>query len=90
MGENIHIRTVKDLKLYLNDQIDKLASSESISSIKTLAQEQSNLILKLTEAVNSQKKIINKLNESLIECENSLEVSKIVSSDLVKKCDDLE
>ena len=90
MGENIHIRTVKDLKLYLNDQIDKLASSESISGIKTLAQEQSNLILKLTEAVNSQKKIINKLNESLIECENSLEVSKIVSSDLVKKCDDLE
>ena len=90
MGENIHIRTVKDLKLYLNDQIDKLASSESISGIKTLAQEQSNLILKLTEAVNSQKKIINKLNESLIECENSLEVSKIVPSDLVKKCDDLE
>ena len=90
MGENIHIRTVKDLKLYLNDQIDKLASSESISGIKTLVQEQSNLILKLTEAVNSQKKIINKLNESLIECENSLEVSKIVSSDQVKKCDDLE
>ena len=71
MGENIHIRTVKDLKLYLNDQIDKLASSESISGIKTLVQKQSNLILKLTEAVNSQKKITYKLDESLIECENS-------------------
>ena len=71
MGENIHIRTVKDLKLYLNDHIDKLASSESISGIKTLVQKQSNLILKLTEAVNSQKKIIYKLDESLIECENS-------------------
>ena len=71
MGENIHIRTVKDLKLYLNDQIDKLASSESISGIKTLVQKQSNLILKLTEAVNSQKKIIYKLDESLTECENS-------------------
>ena len=56
MGENIHIRTIKDLKRYLNDQIDKLASSESMSGIKTLVQEQSNLILKLTEAVNSQKK----------------------------------
>ena len=45
MGENINIRTVKDLKFYLNDKIDKLASSESISDIKTLAQHQSNLIL---------------------------------------------
>ena len=90
MGENINIRTVKDLKAYLDDKIDKLASSESISDIKALVQEQSNLILKLTETVNSQKERIDKLEESLIECENSLEVSKTVSSRLVKKCDDLE
>ena len=30
------------------------------------------------------------MQESLIECENSLEVSKTVSSRLVKKCNDLE
>ena len=30
------------------------------------------------------------MEESLIECENLLEVSKTVSSRLVKKCDDLE
>ena len=90
MGENIKIRTVKYLKAYLDDKIDKLASSESISDIKELVQEQSNLILKLTETVNSQKERIDKLEESLIECENSLEVSKTVSSRLVKKCDDLE
>ena len=90
MGENINIRTAKDLKAYLGDKIDKLASSESISDIKALVQEQSNLILKLTETVNSQKERIDKLEESLIECENSLEVSKTVSSRLVKKCDDLE
>ena len=90
MGENINIRTVKDLKAYLDDKIDKLASSESISDIKALVQEQSNLILKLTETVNSQKERIDKLEESLIECENSLEVSKTVSSRLVKKSDDLE
>ena len=30
------------------------------------------------------------LEESLIECENSVEVSKTVSSPLVKECDDLE
>ena len=80
--------TVKDLKAYLYDKIDKLASSESTSDIKV--QEQSNLILKLTETVNSQKERIDKLEESLTECENSLEVSKTVSSRLVKKCDDLE
>ena len=48
MGENINIRTVKDMKAYLDAKIDKLASSETISSIKALVQEQSNLILKLT------------------------------------------
>ena len=90
MSENINIRIVKDLKAYLDDKIDKLASSESISDIKALVQEQSNLILKLTETVNSQKERIDKLEESLNECENSLEVSKTVSSRLVKKSDDLE
>ena len=90
MGENINIRTVKDLKAYLDDKIGKLASSESISDIKALVQEQSNLILKLTETVNSQKEITYKLEESPIECENSLEVSKRVPSHLVKKCEDLE
>ena len=90
MSENINIRTVKDLKAYLDDKIDKLASSESISDIKALVQELSNLILKLTETVNSQKERIDKLEESLIECENSLKVSKTVSFRLVKKCDDLE
>ena len=75
MGENINIRTVKDLKAYVDDKTDKLVSSESISDIKALVQEQSNLILKLTETVNSQKEILDKLEESLIECENSLEVS---------------
>ena len=89
MGENINIRTVKDLKAYLVDKIDKLASSESISDIKALVQELSNLILKLTETVNSQKERIDKLEESLSECENALKVSKTVSSRLVKKCDDL-
>ena len=53
MGENSNIRTVKDLKAYLDDKIDKLASSESISDIKALVQEQSNLILKLRETVSS-------------------------------------
>ena len=90
MGENVNIRTVKDLKAYLDDKIDKLVSSESISDIKALVQEQSNLILKLTETVNSQKERIDKLEESLTECENSLEVSKTVSSRLVKKCNGLE
>ena len=90
VGENINIRTVKSLKAYLDDKIDKSASNESISDIKALVQDQSNLILKLTETVNSQKERIDKLEESLIECENSLEVSKTVSSRLVKKCDDLE
>ena len=79
MGENIN-RTFKDLQAYLDDKIDKVASSESISNIKALVQELSNLILKLTETVKSQKERINKLEESLIECENSLEVSKTVSS----------
>ena len=37
MGENINIRTIKDL----DDKIDKLASSESISDIKALVREQS-------------------------------------------------
>ena len=90
MGENVNIRTVKDLKAYLDDKIDKLVSSESISDIKALVQEQSNLILKLTETVNSQKERIDKLEESLTECEKSLEVSKTVSSRLVKKCNGLE
>ena len=90
MGENINIRTVKDLNAYLDDKIDKLASSDSISDIKALVQEQSNLILKPTETVNSQKERIYKLEESLIECKNSLEVSETVSSRLVKKCGDLE
>ena len=89
MGENTNIRTVKDLKAYLDDKIGKLASSESISDIKALVQEQSNLIIKLTETVNSQRERTDKLEESLIECEKSLEVSKTVSSRLVKKCDDL-
>ena len=74
----------------MDDKIDKLASSETTSDIKALVQEQSNLILKLTEIANSQKERIDDLYESLIECENSSEVSKIVSSRLVKKCDDLE
>ena len=82
--------TVKDLKAYLYDKIAKLASSESISNIKALVQEQSNLVLNLTETVNSQKERIDKLEESLTECENSLEVSKTVPSRLVKKCGDLE
>ena len=87
MGENINIRTVKELKAYLYDKIDKLACSESISDIKALVQEQSNLILEPTQTVKSQK---DKVKESLNEYENSLEVSKTVSSCLVKKCDDLE
>ena len=78
------------MEVWLYDKIDKLASSESISDIKALVQEQSNLILKLAETVSSQKERIDKLKESLVECENSLEVSKIVSSRLVKKSDDLE
>ena len=49
MGENINIRTVEILKAYLDDKIDKLASSEGISDIKALVQEQSNLLLELTE-----------------------------------------
>ena len=61
MGENIKIRTVKHLKAYLDDKIDKLTSSESISDIKELVQEQLNLILKLKETVNSQKERIDKL-----------------------------
>ena len=90
MGENINIRSAKDLKAYLDDKIDKLPSSENISDIKALFQEQSNLILKLTETANSQKERIDKLEDSSIECEDSLEVSKTVSSRLVQKCEDLE
>ena len=56
MSENINIRTVKDLKAYLDDKIDKLASSESISDIKALVQEQLNLILKLQKQSTSEKK----------------------------------
>ena len=81
---------LKDLKASLDGKIGKLASSESISDIKALVQKQSNLIIKLTETVNSQKERIDKLDESLIECENSLEVSKTVYSHLLKKCDYLE
>ena len=44
VGENINIRTVKDLKAYLDGKIDKLASSENLSDIKALVPEQSNLI----------------------------------------------
>ena len=90
MGENINVRTVKNLKAYLNDKIDKLVSSENISHIKALVQEQSNLIVELTETVISQKERMDKLEESLIEWKNSLKVSKTVSSCLVKKCDHLE
>ena len=90
MGENINIRTVKDLNAYLDDKIYQLASSDSISDIKALVQELSNLVLKPTETVNSQKERIDKLEKSLIECENPLEVSKTVSSRVVKKCGDLE
>ena len=90
MGENTNIRTVEDLRAYLDDEIDKLASSEIIFDIKSLVQEQSDFILKLTETVHSQKERIDKLEESLIECENLLEVSKTVSSRPVKKCDNLE
>ena len=90
MGKNINIRTVKDMKAHLDEKIDKLASSESISDIKALVQEQSNSILKLAETVNSLKERIDKLEDSLIECENLLEVSKTVSSCLIKKCDDLQ
>ena len=79
-----------DLKAYLDDKIDKLDSSDSISDIMALVQDQLNLILKLTETFDSQKERIHKLKKSLIECESSLEVSKTVSSRLVKKCDDLE
>ena len=90
MGKNINIRTVKDMKAHLDEKIDKLASSESISDIKALVQEQPNSILKLAETVNSLKERIDKLEDSLIECENLLEVSKTVSSCLIKKCDDLQ
>ena len=69
MSENINIRTVKDLKVYLDDKVIKLASSESMFDIKALVQEQSNLILKLTETVNFQREIIYKLQEPLIEYE---------------------
>ena len=90
MGENINIRTVKDLKAYLDDKIDKLASSESISDIMALVQEQSNLILKLTETIEFQKERIDKMEDSLIECESSLEAFKTVSYCLVKLRGDLE
>ena len=90
MGKNINIRTVKDMKAHLDEKIDKLASSESISDIKAMVQEQPNSILKLAETVNSLKERIDKLEDSLIECENLLEVSKTVSSCLIKKCDDLQ
>ena len=88
MSENISTRTVKNSKAYSNYKIDKLATSEFTSDIKALVQGQSNLIL--TETVNSQKERIDKLEESLNKCKNSLEVSKTASSRLVKKCDDLE
>ena len=90
MGENINITTFKDLNAYFVDKIDELASSERISDINPLVKEQSNLILKLTQKFGSQKERIDKLDEYLTDCENSLEVSKTVSSRLVKKCDDLE
>ena len=70
------------MKAYLDDKSDKLTSSERISDIKASVQEQSNFILNLTEAVNSQKERIDKLEESLTESENT--VSKMVSSRLVK------
>ena len=74
----------------MNDKINKLASNESISDIKALVQEQSNLNLQLTETVTSQKERIDKMEESLNEFENSLEISETVSCHLVKKCDGLE
>ena len=46
----------------------KLASSKKIPDIKALVQEQSNLILKLAETVNSQKERIDKKEESLNAC----------------------
>ena len=56
MGENINIKTIKDLKTYLDDKIHQLASSESISDIKALVQEQSSLILKITKQSSHRKK----------------------------------
>ena len=47
MDGNANIKTVQDLKTYLDDKIDKLPSSESISGIRALVQEQLNLILDL-------------------------------------------
>ena len=44
-----------DLKACLDNKVDKLAYSESIADIMALVQEQSNLILKLAETVDSQK-----------------------------------
>ena len=68
MGESINIRTVKGWKAYLDDKTDKLASNEGISEMKALVQEQSNLIIELTETVTSQKEGIHKLEDSLNEC----------------------
>ena len=68
MGESINIRTVKGQKAYLDDKTDKLASNEGMSEMKALVQEQSNLIIELTETVTSQKEGIHKLEDSLNEC----------------------
>ena len=57
--------------------------SGSISDIKTLVQEQSNLILQITETVKSQKKI-DILEESFTEFKNTLKIFKTVSKYLVK------
>ena len=56
MGENINIRTVKRLKAYLDDKIDKLASSDRKSDIKALVHKQSNLILKQQKHSTLRKK----------------------------------
>ena len=52
----------------MDDKTDKLASNEGISEMKALVQEQSNLIVELTEKVTSQKEGIHKLEDSLNEC----------------------
>ena len=74
----------------MDDRIVKLASSESIYDIKALVQEQSNLILEVTEAVNTQKEKVDKLKESVNEFEKSFQVSKTLSFILIKNRDDLE
>ena len=56
---------LKSLKAYLDDKIDKLASSENISGIKTPVQEQSNLIPRLTKTAGGVSHWMWKLIGSL-------------------------